>query len=196
MRISEQRAALKEWASAVHALASGRQILIMRKGGIVEETRHFELRETGFFLYPTYEHQKKHLLKDACRELIDRTTADWQPDQPTVKIETYAEAVRDLEVTSQEELDRLRDYHIWTDEFASERLKWKKTQPLHVILLRVYKLAVPLEAPILPEYNGCKSWIELKLPEHLHVEGVAAPVMTDEQFEAERQAILKQLGRG
>lgn len=39
--------ALKEWASAIKALETGRQIMVMRKGGIVEETRHFEPEKSG-----------------------------------------------------------------------------------------------------------------------------------------------------
>lgn len=189
----EQRAALKEWASAIQALESGRQIVILRKGGILEETRHFELRNAGFYLYPTFEHQKKHLLKEPYQEQIDITTAGWYPDNKTVTIRCYAEAVQDIEIFSQEELDRIRDRHIWTDEFAAERLKWKKTQPLHIILLRVYKLVNPIEATIYPDYIGCKSWLDLVLPQAGATGREALPVLTDEQFEAERNVIVNKL---
>ena len=30
---------------------------------IVEETKHFELKSPAFYLYPTYEHQRKELIK-------------------------------------------------------------------------------------------------------------------------------------
>jgi hypothetical protein len=189
----EQRAALKEWASAIQALESGRQIVIMRKGGIVEETRHFELRNAGFYLYPTFEHQKKHLLKETFQEHMDQTLVSWHPDNKTVTLSCYAEAVNDIEVFNQEQLDRIRDRHIWTDEFAAERLKWKRTQPLHVILLRVYKLVHPIEAHILPDYNGCKSWIDLSLPDEQSSGREALPVLSDDLFEEERDAVLKQL---
>ena len=65
--------ALKEWASAVKALENGSQIFIMRKGGIVEETRDFQVESNDFFLYPTYEHQRKELLKEQYRGVIDET---------------------------------------------------------------------------------------------------------------------------
>ena len=55
--------ALKEWASAVKALEAGSQIFIMRKGGIIEETRDFQVVSNDFYLYPTYEHQRRELLK-------------------------------------------------------------------------------------------------------------------------------------
>ena len=56
--------ALKEWAAAIKALENGTQIFIMRKGGIIEETRDFRVQSEAFYLYPTYEHQRKELLKE------------------------------------------------------------------------------------------------------------------------------------
>ena len=35
--------ALKEWAVTVRALAEGEQLLTLRKGGIREDNKHFEL---------------------------------------------------------------------------------------------------------------------------------------------------------
>ena len=56
------RIALKEWAITVDALASGEQILLMRKGGIHEESKDFRIIHDEFLLYPTYEHQRPCLL--------------------------------------------------------------------------------------------------------------------------------------
>ncbi|WP_127580147.1 DUF1802 family protein [Paenibacillus koleovorans] len=189
----EQKAALKEWAVAVEALLEGSQILIMRKGGIIEETRHFELVTDSFYFYPTYEHQKKRLLKEEYQDRLDRTLVGWTPEDKSVTIRAYAEAVEDIEVFSQEELNRLRELHIWTDEFSSERLHWKKTQPLHVILLRVYKLVEPIEADIREEYIGCKSWLELQSPLPAGVQ--AEPVLSDEEFERRCMEVKEALGR-
>ena len=46
--------ALKEWAVTVRALAEGEQLLTLRKGGIREEHKHFEIEHDRFFLYPTF----------------------------------------------------------------------------------------------------------------------------------------------
>jgi hypothetical protein len=54
--------ALKEWAVAVKALGTGKQILILRKGGIHRDDKEFRLVHPEFLLYPTYEHQKRELL--------------------------------------------------------------------------------------------------------------------------------------
>ncbi|MDT0121910.1 DUF1802 family protein [Paenibacillus sp. RRE4] len=153
--------ALKEWASAIQALEHGRQIMVMRKGGIVEETKHFELKSPAFYLYPTYEHQRKELIKSSDQSYVEESLAEWVPEASTVRITSYAEVTQDLEIRDQEMLDRLLEYHMWTADFAESRLKWKKKDPLHVLILRVYRLQEPMEIPVLPEYNGCRSWISI-----------------------------------
>ncbi|WP_339850705.1 DUF1802 family protein [Paenibacillus sp. FSL W7-1088] len=153
--------ALKEWASAIKALETGRQIMVMRKGGIVEETRRFELKSPAFYLYPTYEHQRKELIKSSDHFYVEESLADWVPEASTIGLTAYAEVTQDLEIRDQEMLDRLLDFHMWTADFAEDRLKWKRKDPLHVLILRVYRLKEPMEIPVLPEYNGCRSWISI-----------------------------------
>lgn len=57
--------ALKEWAVAVDALAEGKTILLLRKGGIKEEGNRFRVAYEEILLYPTYEHQQPNLLKSS-----------------------------------------------------------------------------------------------------------------------------------
>ncbi|MFC4809254.1 DUF1802 family protein [Paenibacillus sp. GCM10023250] len=176
---TEPCAALKEWAVAVKALAEGKQIMVLRKGGISEETRGFRLRSKRFFLLPAYEHQKPELLKEAYRDDLKAVLAGWTPGSPTVEIAAYAEAVDDIEIYDQETVDRLANYHIWTDTFTEERLKWKRKQPLHLLLLRVYRLEKPVTLPMRDAYTGCKSWVGLDgVPE---LTGGQA-VLSDEEF--------------
>lgn len=178
--------ALKEWAVAIQALENGSQLILLRKGGIIEETRDFRLESKTFFLYPTYEHQKKDLLKKEYQPGFEEIVTAWDKKAETVAITSYADAVMDLEIFDQDELDLLFPFHIWTEYFAEERLKWKKLEPLHVLILRVYKLAEPLVIPVLPEYNGCKSWIQLQLDgsEAALTPNIKGnPVLTDEQFD-------------
>lgn len=182
-------AALKEWASAIAALEEGRQIILMRKGGIAEETRDFRLASPRFWLLPTYEHQREHLLKETYRELVGRSMRDWGGPDGDIRITAWAEAVRDLEVSNQETLDKLREHHIWTDAFAEERLKWKRKQPLHVLVVRVHRLREPAVIPMRESYIGCKSWVRLEsaLPEM-----APNPVLPDERF-AEQVRMIEQL---
>ncbi len=57
--------AFKEWAVTVRALAEGEQLLTLRKGGIREENKHFELEHERFFLYPTFDHQHNNLVRES-----------------------------------------------------------------------------------------------------------------------------------
>jgi len=182
--------ALKEWAVTVKALAEGRQLIVMRKGGIAEETREFQLVSPRFYLMPAYEHQKHHLLKEIHRSELDELLADWRNNDGMLRLNAYAEVVQDIEVTDQETLDKLRDFHIWTDGFAEERLKWKRTKPLHVLVLRVYKLDEEVELPIVPAYTGCKSWARLE-QEVQH--SPYKPVLSDEDFYAQVDRINQAL---
>ncbi|GLX65688.1 DUF1802 family protein [Paenibacillus glycanilyticus] len=187
---SREPVALKEWAVTVKALQEGQLMLVMRKGGIIEETRDFQLVSKGFYLMPAFEHQKEHLLKEEYQGQIQGTMQGWTPDMPTIKLGSYAEAVEDIEITDQETLDRIRNYHIWTDAFAEERLKWKRAKPLHLLLLRVYRLEEPVELPMQPAYNGCKSWV--KLDEGMP-QSVMTPVLSDDEFAKKIKEIKQSL---
>lgn len=191
-QISREATALKEWAVSVKALQEGKQIIVMRKGGIIEETRDFQLLSQSFYLMPAYEHQRKELLKEPYRDEMDETLKGWSPEADTIKLEAYAEAVQDIEINDQETLDKLRELHIWTDTFAEERLKWKRKKPLHLLILKVHKLEEPIYAPMRPAYTGCKSWVRLEDPV---AEPAMHPVLTGEEFERETQRILSALER-
>jgi hypothetical protein len=184
--------ALKEWAVAVNALEEGAQILIMRKGGIIEETRDFQVKTDSFYFYPTYEHQKKELLKPQFEAQFDETMKGWSPDSTHVAISSFAKLSEDIEITNQEQLSLLQPFHIWTEAFAEERLRWKRKNPLHLMLLRVYKLEQPQKIAIEPTYMGCKSWIELQA--NLANIGMH-PVVSDDEFSEQTALIKRTLGQ-
>src|SRR5258706_7023725 len=62
--------ALKEWASVCNTLEEGRQIILLRKGGILEAIGGFELEHPQFFLFPTYLHQNAQMLKERERKRL------------------------------------------------------------------------------------------------------------------------------
>ncbi|GCL70847.1 DUF1802 domain-containing protein [Paenibacillus naphthalenovorans] len=188
----EQAVCLKEWAVAVEALRTGRQLLIMRKGGIREETKDFQVESESFYLYPTYEHQKKELIKPEYRSEVKEVEAGWSGRQTEAVINCCAELAEDILISSQEELDRIARFHIWTDSFAEERLKWKRTNPLHLMLLRVYELDQAVRIPVLSEYNGCKSWISL--PPALLNKVPRRPVLADKEWIAQISELKAALG--
>ena len=82
---------LKEWSVIVEALGRGDQTILLRKGGIREETRQFSVAHDEFFLYPTQYHQGADMLKPDARHLLDADYDD--PDDPIVSLSVFAEVV-------------------------------------------------------------------------------------------------------
>ena len=97
--------ALKEWAVIVHALLEGEQIVDVRKGGLREDGRHFQVAAPRFYLYPTTEHQKPELLKPAYRRWIDLVTA--APVGQPLTVPGWAEVVESVTITEPEPLAAL-----------------------------------------------------------------------------------------
>lgn len=177
--------AFKEWAVAVEALEAGRTIMLLRKGGIRETAKNFHILHTQVWLYPTYEHQKPHLLKP---EYIDKVTvveSGWHPE--TVRIGSLANITQVLSVRNPEQLSRLQPYHIWNEQMAIDRLKWKPRQPLSILLLRVYRLSQPVAIPYHSSYGGCKSWIDLQ--ESISLEKLE-PVLDNDTYARQVEQIM------
>lgn len=180
--------ALKEWAVAVNALEAGETILLLRKGGIREEGNRFEVAHDEVLLYPTYEHQKPHLLKPKYASLVTPVDSGWHPQ--TLRIGSWAKITDIFAVRKESIVQELLPYCIWNEQFATERFQWKPRQPLYVLLLRVYKLPQPLEIPYSPAYGGCKSWINLAQP--ISLEGMK-PVLQDHEYKQQVEAIIQTL---
>ena len=182
--------ALKEWAITCQALAQGEQILLLRKGGIHEEGKDFRVIHPEFLLYPTYEHQREDLLKVDRQPALTQLLAD-APRSETITFSHFARAEEIIEVEEQERVDDLSPWHIWTDEYAQSRLRWKPMLPLSILLLRVYRLERPATVPYLKEYGGCTSWVEVLPRIDL---GQPEPVLDDAEFARQVEAIKGSLG--
>lgn len=151
--------ALKEWSIAVEALEQGKTIMLPRKGGIHEEEGRFKVAHDRILLYPTHEHQQPFLLKDEYAKQVTPVTSGWHPE--TIRISSWALITDILLVTDETIVKALLPFHIWNEQFVSDRLKWKPRQPLYILLLRTYTLSQVQMIPYLSEYGGCKSWIDL-----------------------------------
>ena len=169
--------ALKEWAVAVDALEQGKTIVLLRKGGIKEEGKHFKVAHDQILLYPTYEHQQPNLLKAEYANQVKPVTSGWHPE--SVRIGSWASITEVLPVSDESAVAALLPHHIWNEQFVSDRLKWKPRQPIYVLLLRVYQLSSVSVIPYRPEYGGCRSWIDLVEP--ISLEGVV-PVLDDAEY--------------
>ncbi len=153
--------ALKEWATVVKALENGNQTVLLRKGGILETASGFRVEATKFALFPTYEHQDNAFLKSQYYGYL----ADARESQPRGgynRITSVAEMVEERDISSMEKIEQLSQFHIWSDSYIVERMNWMPSKPMKAIFLKVYKIK-PTEIPVLPDYHGCKSWIELNV---------------------------------
>ena len=154
--------ALKEWSVAVDALADGHTILLLRKGGIREVGNRFQVPHQRVWLYPTYEHQKPHLLKAPWATQVTPVEAGWHPQQ--VSIKAWAQITHIWTIRQQQSVASLLPFHIWNEQFVAERFRWKPNQPLHLLVLRVYRLRVPILIEWQSDYGGCRSWLTLETP--------------------------------
>jgi len=176
--------ALKEWATVVKALENGNQTVLLRKGGILETASGFNLEAKKFALFPTYEHQENASLKSPYFGYL----ADVRENKPKDgynRITSVAEVIEERDVTSIEKIEELSPFHIWSDNYIVERMNWMPEKPMKVVFLKISTIS-PIEVPVLPEYQGCKSWIEL----NVNVE-TGKPVLS----EAELQQKLSEFRR-
>lgn len=181
--------ALKEWATVLKAMGEGRQILLFRKGGIIERHDEFEVESPEFFLYPTYLHQAPEKLQTEFQPWIAETEAGRNhPKQ--VEVSLYATVEKVMLAKGIERLRDLTDAHIWAPEFVEKAWSWAPEKPAYILFLRVYKMASPQMIDDLPEYGGCISWIDLR--EALPV-GQLTPVLSDAEFAARCDEIVRQL---
>ena len=167
--------ALKEWAVVCRAIEEGRQVLLLRKGGILEYRQGFKVQHDRFLLFPTYEHQSKDHLQADYADRLDDVLKD-QLATGTNRITSYAEAIEVKEITDRIALRTLAKYHIWNESYVNARMDYNPKKPMSVILLRVFKLENPILIENKQEWIGCRSWIPLDID----VSG--RPMMDELQF--------------
>lgn len=185
------REAFKEWAVICRALARGRQSLILRKGGIIEEGGEFKPDRPAFLLMPTYAHQSPDSVVPAAREWL-LELEDEQPEAGTLELRHYAEATDVLRIHSLPAVLGLRGLHIWSDEVVEERFhRWRDA--IYALVVRVYALPRPAVLELREEYTGCKSWVELA--EDVSTAG-AKPVLSDADFARQAAAVRAALAEG
>jgi hypothetical protein len=169
--------ALKEWAVVNEALSEGRQVFLLRKGGIAEGKRGFELLHRRFLLFPTWEHQHREALQPPWR---DRFDALEPPDASVVELRYFAEA-HDIAPAPVDPARFLAhpDAHVWTGAFFEKRYAYRPDLPLFVVAVRVFKLPEPVRIDNDRRYQGCRSWVELY---HDVPVAAAEPVLSESAF--------------
>ena len=171
--------ALKEWAIICKALEDGKQMLLLRKGGIMEYRKGFEVKHNEFLLYPTFEHQSiesiKAEYKEKLKEILEEQNKYYNDNRKKIDkdnknfntvsnniIKLLAKVEDVIEISDKLTLSELRDYHIWSDEYVTMRMNYNPSKPMSVLLLRIYKIRNPLIVDINDKWAGCKSWIDIE----------------------------------
>jgi hypothetical protein len=162
--------ALKEWSNVVAALAKGEQVILIRKGGIADPA--FGVEAERFYLYPTYFHQGE------------------SEARASVTITHWCEAVEAWSVRDAALLDALEPLVALPRETLDARYRFRPDQALHVIAVRTWQLADPVEVQYRDQYGGCRSWISVD--EEIDVDG-SWPVISDALLRARIDAIHSML---
>ena len=149
--------AFKEWAGVCDALGSGRQSLILRKGGVSEGAEGFRPDHPAFWLYPTHVHQAEQGLRTPSKA----HQVEINPD--TVAIEFLAVVEWVGRVESVERLATLAEFHDWTESTILGRFHYR-APGLWALAVRVYRRAEPSPIAVTPAQLGCKTWVPLELP--------------------------------
>lgn len=189
--LAASRIALKEWAVICREVGTGRQIVLLRKGGIREGRPGFAVDHSEFFLFPTYVHQNEEELSEPVRAGLPEV-ARAAPPGGTVRLELYVRVAGVTEVGSLEPLRRIADEQALAWPAVERRFHYRRPG-LHVIALRAYRLPRPLETPSLARYDGCRSWVELE--SELPVTD-AEPVLDDATFARRLGALAAVLAPG
>jgi hypothetical protein len=181
------RFAFKEWAVVCRALAEGRQTVILRKGGIAEVGGVFRPDHARFWLFPTYLHQKADGLKPAAAAWLPDADRD-RPPAEVVRLTHYVEVSAAFRADRLEQVLDLDPYHVWSEATVRQRFAYRDPG-LYVLPARVFVATTPLEVPNRPEYDGCKTWVDLG--EELAASGT--PVLPDNAFAKAAGAIRGRL---
>ena len=179
-------AALKEWAIVCKAIEDGKQVLLFRKGGIMEYRNGFELKHKVFFLFPTFEHQSIDSIRSEYRKELEFLQNQQQEQQQqkqdtienesrvatkennntiqnTIKINSIVEITYFNEINDINKLKELEKFHIWNIDYVKMRFNYNPKKPLYLLLLRAHKLKEPINISNRSEWSGCKSWIQFDM---------------------------------
>jgi hypothetical protein len=175
--------ALKEWSIICKALEDGNQTILLRKGGILEYKKGFEIRQKSFLLFPTLEHQAEEYLQSKYLQTYDlllrgKKSQDTQNKTNTLWVMARIEAIQEFH--DHEMLPVLEKYHIWNEKYVDMRMNYNPKKPMNALLLRIYKLPQPILIDVNPEWAGCKSWIDIDITEKYGNQFGSVPKMFDQ----------------
>ena len=180
--------ALTEWAVICRALETGRQTLLLRKGGIAEGAGGFQAEHRQFWLYPTRFHQGADELRSEFAPLLAEVD-QLQGGDGRIVLRSFGVVELVSYLTSLDQALSLQGLHGWTNDVVRQRFEYKRPG-LYLFVLRVYRSPLTTEVVETATMAGCKSWIEL--PAALPL-GELSAVLSDLAFQAAREDIQSRL---
>jgi hypothetical protein len=167
--------AFKEWQVVCDAIASGRQKILLRKGGIHEGRDGFSFAHDSFFLFPT----RFHADASQVREGRVEAAPEWR-EGDVVRITHHVRLPQAVTLLDWEKTAALEPLHIYSEATVRDRFHWQgRNMPagsIHVAVVQAWSLATPWEIRYTPSLGGCRSWITLPTPPPGVLDG-ATPVV-------------------
>lgn len=149
---------LKEWDAQVQALGQGLLSLVVRKGGIWEIRKDFEVKHQRFWFYPTFLHQNS---QDLRFPVASGLRSD--PNPGWLRLDTFAEVKAVWKVTHIEQVLALENWQALNQDALRRRFLYKDKPWLYAILLDVWRQTVPICLAETKAYAGCVSWVPLEV---------------------------------
>lgn len=174
--------AFKEWNGICAALEQGAQTIILRKGGISEDSGAFAFEHHEFVLFPTAYHQQKD------KTHLPETVSIPSLTPGTLSIRSKCRIEHKAVLRDWAKVQALAPFHFWTEEVIQDRFNYDEVGAIHLAIVRVFQFQPAVQLPDSPDYGGCKSWVRVPTPTSSSV-----PVLTDEAFAKVKAAILKTL---
>ena len=182
-------AGLKEWAITGEALAQGRQIVLLRKGGLLDEEGAFALEHSQFFLLPSWFHAERGLVKDEHLDLWQQTPRAPDEGPKVAYIRHFAQVEKIWRLFEDAEAALGRVQHIWSKNYLDLRFTYQTGKPLLCAALRVWELETPIRYELREQDLGCRSWVEWEVP----LTSNAEKVLSGAKFKAQLQSLEKTL---
>jgi len=153
-----QSVGFKEWALVCEALGTGRQSIILRKGGIAEGRAGFSFQHREFFLFPTFFHEQLERVRFPGAVFLPAAL----PNEIEIRYFVKVDETRVL--TDWEEVRALEPLHILKESVVRERFDYDDAPGVHVAFVRVFRLNPAWRFPDAKAYGGCRSWVQLPKP--------------------------------
>ena len=190
MKVETQNA-LKEWAITGQALAQGRQIVLLRKGGLLDEDGSFALEHGEFWLLPTWLHQERGLVKPEHQDLWQQTPREADENAKVAYLRHFARVERVWQLHEDAQLALEKVPHIWSAHYLDLRFGYQPDKPLLCAALRLYQAQAPVRYELQSGDLGCRSWVEMSRP----IAAQVRPAIGDVEFARSLEDVARVLER-